>query len=109
MPKMTDSGTPSTTEPTTMPIAPPAPAVPKRLSTSQSPSRKITTPISIHRTVCHSAMCSVASGTRSKAIAEIISRNLPYDPAHHPGPAPAHQARGAIVSQVSRRSITLRG
>ena len=73
IPKMADSGTPSTTEPTTMPIAPPAPAVPNFLSTNQSPARKTATPISIHSTVSHSSMCACASGTRSKAIAEIIA------------------------------------
>ena len=41
MPKMIDSGTPSTTEPTTMPIDPPAPSLPNRRSTMQSPPRKI--------------------------------------------------------------------
>jgi hypothetical protein len=40
IPKMIDSGTPSTTEPTTMPIAPPTPAWPKRLSTTRSATRK---------------------------------------------------------------------
>jgi hypothetical protein len=34
MPKMSDSGTPSTTDPTTMPIASPAPSPAKRLSTT---------------------------------------------------------------------------
>ena len=33
MPRITDSGTPSTTEPTTIPIAPPVPSLPYRCST----------------------------------------------------------------------------
>ena len=60
MPKISDSGTPSTTEPTTIPIAAPAPVVPNFLSTNRSPSMKIATPISIQSTVSHSAMFSCA-------------------------------------------------
>lgn len=41
---MIDSGTPSTTEPTTMPIAPPVPSLPKRRSTMRSPPRNTVAP-----------------------------------------------------------------
>ena len=82
MPKMIDSGTPSTTEPTTMPIAPPAPAAPKRRSTTRSPTRKTATPISIHRPNCQLSSTSSASATRSKEIAAISA----------PAPKPASDA-----------------
>src|SRR5688572_7202930 len=71
IPKISDSGTPSTTEPTTMPIAPPTPASPKRFSTTMSATKKTATPISIHRPSCQFPSCSCASGTRSVVIAAI--------------------------------------
>ena len=71
MPRISDSGTPSTIEPT-MPIAPPVPPLPDRRSTTLSPRRKTPTPTSIQRANCQRSRTS-ASGTRSKGMAAIIA------------------------------------
>ncbi len=94
IPKMIDSGTPSTTEPTTMPIAPPTPAWPKRVSTILSATRKTATPTSIHSANCQRESTSSASATRSKEIAAI----------RDPAPKPARNPRRGREHRPSRRT-----
>jgi hypothetical protein len=56
MPRIAHSGTPSITEPTTMPMAPPAPLDPNRLSIARSATRKTVTPNIIHSDIRHCSM-----------------------------------------------------
>ena len=88
---MIDSGTPSTTEPTTMPIAPPTPAWPNRVSTILSATRKTAT-TSIHNANCHRKTSS-ASATRSK---EIVRQP--------PAPKPARMPMRRAGNRASRRA-----
>ncbi len=95
IPKMTDSGTPSTTDPTTIPIAPPTPPAPKRLSTNRSATRKTATPISIQSANWRLASSAWASGTRSVVIAAIKA------PAPKPARIPTRRA-GTFTQQATR-------
>jgi hypothetical protein len=90
-----DSGTPSTTEPTMMPIAPPVPWEPKRRSTNWSARRRTATPTSIHRPACHGSISASASGSRSKDTAAIIA------PAPNPPRTPTTLV-GTVTQQTSR-------
>ena len=69
MPKINDSGTPSTTEPSTIPSGPPPPPAsspPKRSSMIRSATRKIPAPTKNHSATSEMA---IDSGTRSNATA----------------------------------------
>jgi len=93
MPKMIDSGTPSTTEPTTIPMAPPVPSSPNRRSTSRSPARKTATPISIQTEYCQCDSAS-ACAMRSNEIADSIA------PAPNPARMPT-TLRDRVIQQTA--------